>query len=154
MAFYNNLQSEAEEERAQQLVEEAESLADSGDFRSAIPMFKTALNIYIDIGQYIRIAEVFDTLITYVQTETDMINVIEYLKEIILTIEYLDIPEEEAHLKQVLANLAYKNSDYLNASQYFQELGDLYIRYLEPIISELRNVLRKWVKMSVRKNWY
>ncbi len=126
MASYNHFETEAEEERAEMIIEDAIKLAEKNDLYTAIQMFQSALNIFIDIGRYMRLSEIFDLLLTYVRSESEMVMVIETLKNTLMTVEYLDIPQEEVKLKQSLANLAYKNKDYRNAAKYYTNVGRLY----------------------------
>ncbi len=116
----------AEITRANELIEKANQLGSQGEIQKSINLFIKALDIYINLGKFIKISEIFNQLVCYVRNESEILYILEHMREIINTMEYLNIPEELAKLKQILADLHYKNSDFLNAGILYIEVAKLF----------------------------
>jgi len=112
--------------RANELVEKGEELKTEGNTTGSIQLMLKALNIYLGIGAYLKMTEIFNLLTSSVKTESEILRIIEELRETIATMEYLDLPEEIAKLKMVLANLTYRSGNFLLAGNLFIEVADLF----------------------------
>jgi len=117
---------QAELIRADGLMNQGETLGKKGNIRGSIHLHIKALDIYLNTGRYLKIADVFNKLISYVTSESQILLIMEHIRNTMSAIEYLDIPEELAKLKQALADLHYKNSDFLNAGNLFIEVAELF----------------------------
>ena len=111
--------------RADSLKEKALELSQEDNVKGAIHLISKALNIYLHAGAYIEIADVFDLLLTFVQTESQILQIMERIRNTLNTIEYLNLPEISARLKMALANFAFKTEDYLTAGNIYIETADL-----------------------------
>ncbi|UYP46745.1 hypothetical protein NEF87_003030 [Candidatus Lokiarchaeum ossiferum] len=117
---------QAELIRAQDLMAKGEIQGKEGNIRGSIHLYVKALEIFLNTGRYLRISEVFNKLISFVTSESQILLIMEQIRNTISEIEYLDIPEELAKLKQALADLHYKNSDFLSAGNLFIEVAELF----------------------------
>jgi len=113
--------------RAKGLMDKAENLVSNGNFKSAMALYQKILRIYIHAGAYVRLTEVFNMLISLIHSESDMLMVMEQIRKTIEVVKQLNLLEEEGHLKMALANLAYKNQDYLTAASIYEEIADIFI---------------------------
>ena len=111
--------------RAAGLMQKAEKIARGGNIKGAISIYSKSLNIFIYAGKYMRVVDLFNQIVSFIQLESHILPIMEKLRGTILSIEQLNIPEEEAKLKLALANLSYKSSDYLAAGNTFIEVSEL-----------------------------
>ena len=126
MGFDYDYEDDAEMLRAEELVEEGRELAQGGDILGGLHTIRRAIEIFNYAGKYFKVAELFNLLVAYTKTETQMLPVIDELQNTIATIEYLDLPEEEAELKLALANFMYRSKDYSSAGNLFIEVTKKY----------------------------
>jgi tetratricopeptide (TPR) repeat protein len=129
MEFDNFAEEEdhAEMIRANGMLRNADSLAAKGKTKGAVALYLKSLNIFLHIGKYLKLADIFNSLVSVVNMESEILNIIERLRRVITRVENLNIPEEEAKLKLALANLAYKSEDYLAAGNLFIEVSNLFL---------------------------
>jgi len=73
-----------------------------------------------------KLAEIFNDIVSLVKKESEMLPIMERLRRTINEIEKLDLLEELANLKLAHANLTYKSSNYLDAGNLFIEVAELY----------------------------
>ena len=118
-----------ESSRAEQIIKGAETLIKKGRIKKGIAAFDNAIQIYLDNGDYAKVAEIFINLTHLLYTQKDsIVLILNKIERILLSVEKFDIPEEEAKLKMVLADLYYNITDYQQAGQLYQEVAELYIK--------------------------
>ncbi len=123
---YDDDEYDVELIRANELVERASQLRKQNNIKGAISLYQKSLGIYLSSGAYMKLAGIFNDIVSLVKKETEMLPIMERLRRTINEIEKLDIPEELAELKLAHANLNYKSSNYLDAGNIFIEVADLY----------------------------
>ncbi|QEE15104.1 hypothetical protein DSAG12_00927 [Promethearchaeum syntrophicum] len=123
---YDNDEYDVELIRANELVESATKLRKQNNIRGAISLYQKSIGIYLNSGAYMKIADVFNNIVSLVKKESEMLPIMEKLRRTINEIEKLDLLEELANLKLAHANLEYKSSNYLDAGNLFIEVADLY----------------------------
>ncbi len=114
--------------RANELVELGQELGKQGKIQEAVHLIIDAVNIFLDNGIYLRVAETLTLIVSYIHHATEMFFVQDQIQEIIQTMEYLDLDEEIAKMKLTLANLAYQTEDYLAAGNMFVEIANLFFQ--------------------------
>ena len=125
---YDNDEYDVELIRANELVERASQLRKQNNIKGAISLYQKSLGIFLNSGAYMKLAEIFNDIVSLVKTESEMLPIMERLRRTINEIEKLDILEELANLKLAQANLSYKSSNYLDAGNLFIEVAELYIK--------------------------
>ncbi len=125
---YDNDEYDTELIRANELVENAYKLRKQNNIKGAISLYQKSLGIYLNSGAYMKLAEIFNNIVSLVKKESEMLPIMERLRRTINEIEKLDILEELANLKLAQANLSYKSSNYLDAGNLFIEVAELYIK--------------------------
>lgn len=125
---YDNNEYDAELIRANELVENASQLRKQNNIKGAISLYQKSLGIYLNSGAYMKLADIFNDIVSLVKKESEMLPIMERLRRIINEIEKLDLLEELANLKLAQANLTYKSSNYLNAGNLFIEVAELYTK--------------------------
>ncbi|MHA1474810.1 MAG: hypothetical protein ACTSPA_01100 [Promethearchaeota archaeon] len=125
---YDNDEYDVELIRANELVERAIQLRKQNNIRGAISLYQKSLGIFLNSGAYMKLAEIFNDIVSLVKKESEMLPIMERLRRTINEIEKLDLLEELANLKLAQANLSYKSSNYLDAGNLFVEVAELYIK--------------------------
>ncbi len=134
---YDNSEYDAELIRANELVENASQLRKQNNIKGAISLYQKSLGIYLNTGAYMKLAEIFNDIVSLVKTESEMLPIMERLRKTINEIEKLDILEELAELKLAHANLNYKSSNYLDAGNLFIEVAELYMKIDQDVFRNL-----------------
>ncbi len=128
MAYDYHEEDQAELLRANGLVKKAIDLSQQKNTQAAANLFVKAMEIYLSIAAYHKIVETVNELVAILQTESQILPIMEYLRQIINTLEKLAVPEILANVKLALANLAFKNRDYLTAANLYIEIADLFMQ--------------------------
>ncbi|MHA1520934.1 MAG: hypothetical protein ACTSRK_12190 [Promethearchaeota archaeon] len=121
-----SIEDQVEITQAMELIEEGMKVGQSGDIRGATYLVMRAIEIYLNAGLYLRISPAFNQLISLVQMESEILLIMEKVQDVIVELEYLDLHEEIGKLKLVLAVLAYKQSNYLEASMLYSEIAEIF----------------------------
>lgn len=121
-----SIEDEIEITQAKELIEEGVEIGQKGDIRGATYLVMRAIEIFLNSGLYLQISPAFNQLVALVQKESEILLIMEKVQDIIVELEYLDLQEEIAKLKLVLAVLAYKQGNYLMASNLYSETSDLF----------------------------
>ena len=122
---YDNDEYDTELIRANELVENASKLRKQNNIKGAISLYQKSLGIYLNSGAYMKLAEIFNNIVSLVKKESEMLPIMERLRRTINEIEKLDLLEELANLKLAQANLTYKSSNYLDAGNLFIDVAEL-----------------------------
>ncbi len=120
------IEEQVEITQAMELIEEGMDAGNAGDIRGATYLVMRAIEIYLNAGLYLRISPAFNQLITLVQRETEILLIMEKVQDVIVELEYLELQEEIAKMKLVLAVLAYKQGNYLEASILYTDIAELF----------------------------
>jgi len=127
MAF-DEEEKDAQMNAAQSLISKGDELAHEGKFKAAVSLFLKAIAELLDAGEWMKLADLFNHIVALTQSESQILLIMDKLRDVISTVETLDIPEEEGKLKLALAQMQSKDEDYLNAGNSFIEVADLFYR--------------------------
>ena len=104
--MYSNDVNEEKEIQAIKLIDRAENLVDSGKGKEAIKLYEEAAQIYLDLGSYIKIDELFIRIIQIISQFKNNIQAVYRLKSIIRKTEELKLDEISAKLLIQLGNIS------------------------------------------------
>lgn len=122
--MYSNNEQEEKELEALRLIDQAETLSDKGNGEEAINTYEKAAQIYIDIGSYIKIDEIFIRISEIIAQFKNNIQRIYRLKSIIRKTEELKIFEISAKLLIQLGNVAFKMHDWETAGESYESASE------------------------------
>ena len=108
----NNHEAEEKEIEAIRLIDEAETLADKGKGNKAIDLYEQAAQIYLDMGSYIKLDEIYVRIAKKISQFKNTLQAIYRLKSIIRKTEELQIEEISAKLLIQLGNISFKIADW------------------------------------------
>ncbi len=122
--MYNNDIKEEKEIEAIKLIDWAETLADKGEGDKAIDEYEKAAQIYLDIGGYIKLDELYIRITQLISQFKNNIQAIYRLKSIIRKTEELKLYEISAKLLVQLGNLSFRMKDWETAGESWNKAGD------------------------------
>ena len=122
--MYNNDIKEEKEIEAIKLIDWAETLADKGEGDKAIDEYEKAAQIYLDIGGYIKIDELYIRITQLISQFKNNIQALYRLKSIIRKTEELKLYEISAKLLVHLGNLSFRMKDWETAGESWNKAGD------------------------------
>ncbi len=122
--MYNNDMKEEKEIEAIKLIDWAEELADNGEGDKAIDEYEKAAQIYLDIGGYIKLDELYIRITQLISQFKNNIQAIYRLKSIIRKTEELKLYEISAKLLVHLGNLSFRMKDWETAGESWNKAGD------------------------------
>ncbi len=124
----NNSEKDIQEINAIKLIDQAENLVDKGNGEDAINLFEQAAQIYIDLGSYIKLDQLFIRIIKVISQFKNKIHAIYRLKSIIRKTEILKLNELSAKLLIQLGKISFDIKDWetageswVKASEYLYE---------------------------------
>jgi tetratricopeptide (TPR) repeat protein len=133
----DNRYSDEKELEAVRLIDQAETLVDSGKGVDAIKFYEKAASIYLDLGSYIKLDELFIRITQIISKFKNNIQAVYRLKSIIRKTEELKIYEVSAKLLIQLGNIAFRMYDWETAGESWQSASD-YLYETDP--EEYRNL--------------
>ncbi len=122
--MYNNDVNEEKEIEAIKLIDWAETLADKGEGDKAIDEYEKAAQIYLDIGGYIKLDELYIRITQLISQFKNNIQALYRLKSIIRKTEELKLYEISAKLLVHLGNLSFRMKDWETAGESWNKAGD------------------------------
>ena len=133
----NNYERDEKEFEAIQLIDKAETLVDENNGDEAVKFYEKAAQIYIDLGSYIKIDELYVRIVQIISQFKNNIQATYRLKSIIRKTEELKLYEVSAKLLIQLGNLSYKMRDWETAGECWQRASD-YLYEVDP--EEFKNL--------------
>jgi tetratricopeptide (TPR) repeat protein len=127
----NNYDKEDKEIEAIQLIDKAEDLADKNKGDEAILFYERAAQIYLDLGSYIKLDELYVRITQIISQFKNNIQATYRLKSIIRKTEELKLYEVSAKLLIQLGNLSFKMRDWETAGECWQRASD-YLYEVDP----------------------
>ncbi|MFX1310735.1 MAG: hypothetical protein ACFE8C_13620 [Promethearchaeota archaeon] len=120
----NNNYNDEKELEAIRLIDQAEILADRGKGKEAIQMYEKAASIYLDLGSYIKLDELFIRIAHIISRFKNNIQAVYRLKSIIRKTEELKLNEVSAKLLIQLGNISFNMHDWETAGESWQMAAD------------------------------
>ena len=120
----NNDVKEEKEIEAIKIIDWAETLADKGEGEKAIDEYEKAAQIYLDIGGYIKLDELYIRITQLISQFKNNIQALYRLKSIIRKTEELKLYEISAKLLIQLGNLSFRMKDWETAGESWNKAGD------------------------------
>ncbi len=127
----NNYERDEKEIEAIQLIDKAETLVDENNGDEAVKFYEKAAQIYIDIGSYIKIDELYVRITQIISQFKNNIQATYRLKSIIRKTEELKLYEVSAKLLIQLGNITFKMRDWETAGDCWQKASD-YLYEVDP----------------------
>ncbi|MHA1293976.1 MAG: hypothetical protein ACTSQJ_15075 [Promethearchaeota archaeon] len=126
--MYNNRDIDEQELEALRLIDQAENMIEGGDGEKAINLYEQAASIYLELGSYIKLDELFIKISKIISKFKNNIQAIYRLKNIIRKTEQLKLNEISAKLLMQLGNLANKMQDWETAGESWQKSSEHFFK--------------------------
>ncbi len=120
----NQEDKEEQEIQAIKLIDQAEELADRGKGEEAINFYEQAAQIYLDLGSYIKLDELFIRITYIILQFKNNIQATYRLKSIIRKTEELKLYEISAKLLINLGNISFKMNDWETAGESWSKASE------------------------------
>jgi len=122
--MYNNNEDEEKQIEAIKLIDRAETLADKGKGDEAIKVYEKAAQIYLDLGSYLKLDELFIRITQIILQFRNNIQAVYRLKSIIRKTEELKLYEISAKLLIQLGNISYRMNDWETGGESWKKASD------------------------------
>ncbi|MFX1235712.1 MAG: hypothetical protein ACFFBY_14355 [Promethearchaeota archaeon] len=126
--MYNNQDKEEKEIEAIQLIDRAENLIDKGKGDDAIKIYEKAAQIYLDLGSYFKLDEIFIRITRIISQFKNHIQAVYRLKSIIRKTEELKLYEISAKLLIQLGNLSFQMNDWETAGDSWSSASEYFLK--------------------------
>ncbi len=120
----DNRYNDEKELEAIGLIDQAETLADRGKGKDAIEFYEKAASIYLELGSYIKIDELYIKITHIISKFKNNIQATYRLKSIIRKTEELKLYEVSAKLLIQLGNIAFRMRDWETAGESWQKASE------------------------------
>ncbi|MFX1390797.1 MAG: hypothetical protein ACFE9Z_12105 [Promethearchaeota archaeon] len=120
----NDNYNDEKELEAIRLIDQAETLADKGKGEEAIHIYEKAASIYLDLGSYIKLDELYIRIAQIISRFKNNIQAVYRLKSIIRKTEELKLHEVSAKLLIQLGNISFKMYDWETAGESWQKASE------------------------------
>lgn len=127
----NNRYSDEKELEAIGLIDRAETLADQGKGEESINFYEKAASIYLDLGSYIKLDELYIRIAQIISRYKNNIQAVYRLKSIIRKTEELKLYEVSAKLLIQLGNISFNMHDWETAGEAWESASD-YLYQTDP----------------------
>ncbi|NVM45723.1 MAG: hypothetical protein HWN79_12485 [Candidatus Lokiarchaeota archaeon] len=135
--MYKNEEKEEKEVEAIKIIDYAETLADKGKGEEAIKEYEKAAQIFLDLGSYIKLDELYIRITHIISQFRNNIQATYRLKSIIRKTEELTLYEISAKLLIQLGNISFRMRDWETAGESWKKASD-YLLKSDP--EEFRNL--------------
>jgi len=125
--MYNNDEKEEKEVEAIKIIDYAETLADKGEGDDAIKEYEKAAQIYLDLGSYLKLDELYIRITRIISQFRNNIQATYRLKSIIRKTEELKLYEISAKLLIQLGNISFRMRDWETAGESWKKASDYLI---------------------------
>jgi tetratricopeptide (TPR) repeat protein len=122
--MYNHKDDEEKQIEAIKLIDRAETFADKGKGDEAIKLYEKAAQIYLDLGSYLKLDELFIRITQIILQFRNNIQAVYRLKSIIRKTEELKLEEISAKLLIQLGNISYRMNDWETAGESWSKASD------------------------------
>ena len=122
--MFNNTDDEEKQIEAIKLIDKAETLADKGKGDEAIKIYEKAAQIYLDLGSYLKLDELFIRITQIILKFRNNIQAVYRLKSIIRKTEELKLEEISAKLLIQLGNISYRMNDWETAGESWSKASE------------------------------
>ena len=126
--MYNNADKEEKEVEAIRLIDAAETLADKGKGEEAIREYEKAAQIYLDLGSYLKLDELYIRITRIISQFKNNIQATYRLKSIIRKTEELKLYEISAKLLVQLGNISLRMRDWETAGESYRTASDYLLK--------------------------
>ncbi len=126
--MYNNDEKEEKEVEAINIIDYAETLADKGEGNEAIKEYEKAAQIYLDLGSYLKLDELYIRITRIISQFRNNIQATYRLKSIIRKTEELKLYEISAKLLIQLGNISFRMKDWETAGESWKKASDYFLR--------------------------
>ena len=113
---------------AANFIMQAEDFLMQGKILAGLKTYNKAMNIYFNIGAYRKLPDIFMRISQVLSNESKIYQALEYLRQIKVRLNKLDLPEEEAKLAEAMGKLSKRVGDYFKAADFFEECAELYLK--------------------------
>ncbi len=120
----NNNYNDEKELEAIRLIDQAETLADRGKGKEAIQIYEKAASIYLDLGSYLKLDELYIRIAQIISRFKNNIQAVYRLKSIIRKTEELKLNEVSAKLLIQLGNVSFNMHDWETAGESWQKASE------------------------------
>ncbi len=127
----NNQERDEKKIEALRLIDLAEDLVNRGKGKEAIDLYEKAAQLYLDLGSYLKIDEIYIRIASIILKFKNHIQAVYRLKSIIRKTETLNLEEISAKLLIQLGNISFRMKDYETAGESYEKAGD-YFYNLDP----------------------
>ncbi len=127
----DNRYSDEKELEAIKLIDQAETLADRGKGKESINLYEKAASIYLDLGSYIKLDELYIRIAQIISQFKNNIQAVYRLKSIIRKTEELKLYEVSAKLLIQLGNISFNMHDWETAGEAWETASD-YLYQTDP----------------------
>ncbi|MBY9004003.1 MAG: hypothetical protein KGD73_08535 [Candidatus Lokiarchaeota archaeon] len=122
--MFNQEDKEEQEILAIKYIDQAEMLADRGKGEEAVKIYEQAAQIYLDLGSYLKLDELFIRITSIILKFKNNIQATYRLKSIIRKTEELKLYEISAKLLINLGNISFKMNDWETAGESWSQAAD------------------------------
>jgi tetratricopeptide (TPR) repeat protein len=139
--MYNKHDNEEKELEAIQLIDQAEDLVDQENGEEAIILYEKAAQLYLDLGSYIKIDELYIRIVEIISKFKNNIQAVHRLKNILRKTEELKLDDISVKLYIQLGNISNKMLDWETAAESWQKASN-YLYEIDPEeYSQLSSIL-------------
>jgi tetratricopeptide (TPR) repeat protein len=126
--MFNHEEKEEQEVEAIKLIDNAEILADKGKGKEAIDLYERAAQIYLDLGSYIKLDELYTRITQIIYQFKNNVQAVYRLKSIIRKTEELKLYEISAKLLIQLGNFSLKMKDWELAGESYNQASEYLLK--------------------------
>ena len=127
----NTNYNDEKELEAIKLIDYAETLADRGKGKEAVEFYEKAATIYLDLGSYIKLDELYIRIVEIISKFKNNIQAVYRLKSIIRKTEELKLYEVSAKLLIQLGNVSFRMRDWESAGEAWEKASS-YLYEVDP----------------------